>query len=492
MKRILLLFSLLLGVTYSSFSQNTYLYVAGSYNTSLYVYDTTGGPGSYTLADTRTLTSDFGGVSGCYGLSLDPSSGDMYILYQSTSGGSSARRLGLLDTLTGAIADIGNCGNMTDISFFGTELFATGGNSGGSYTFYRLNKADGSTTSLFPHPTAGYGHSIWWDSYNDRLYKTTQQIGTYSEIDTVTMTETTLSSGSHPGWSSGTIMINDSIAISCSGGGSLRTVNVNTWAWSTVGSLPEGHALAFGQYPLYIIVNGPMVFCDNENVTELAASESGTYQWFLDGTPISGETDSTHIPLATGLYTVEVDGKMTNPVMITVHPAPTASFDATPNPVDLGVTTSGTVDFTNTSIEGNEYLWNFDTGIETTTENPTYPFNTVGDYDVTLIVTIDSTGCSDTAVVTITVINSTGISELSADFSVYPVPTEDIVYVNMTNSSGAYTLELRDLNGRLVKVNELSPSNTTTSFDLGEMESGVYLLKVFNEKEQGHFKLIKK
>jgi hypothetical protein len=477
-----------LGFSSESFSQGTNLYVGSQYSSTLTVYDTTGA--TYTSLTTVDLSGGSSGtINGCFSLSLKPSTQEMYIVYDDGSGPEN-RRLGVVDTVSGAIADIGNAGNLTDIAFYGDELFGTTGDYTG-YNFVRVNQMDGSLTTLFGHSPSGDGNCLWWNTFTgESLYKHTEGGGAFTEIDTTTMTETTLITSS-PGYYQAAAMKNDSIALIISAwSGDLYEVNMNTLDWTFITSLESSHAMAFNLFPLYVIVDGPAVFCDNESTTVLASSESASdFQWFLDGVSIDGATDSTFVPMESGLYSCSVDGDQTNPVMITVLEAPTASFDATPNPVDLGIDPSGIVTFVNTSTGGNQYLWDFD-GIVTPLENTTYPFGTVGTYDVMFIVTDDATGCSDTATTSIEVISSVGLDQLSSEFSIYPLPTEDFVTISATNGNGNYQVQLMDLQGRVLENKALSGSQTT--FDLSQRESGVYLVKIFDEKEEGYFKVVRR
>ena len=74
-------------------------------------------------------------------------------------------------------------------------------------------------------------------------------------------------------------------------------------------------------------------------------------------------------------------------------------------------------------------------------------------------------------------IDSTGVAEVrGTDFTVYPNPTRDAVYVKMNEGSQLPAcLEVLDLNGRQLFT---VPAQETTRVDLSRLASGVYLLKV--------------
>lgn len=97
---------------------------------------------------------------------------------------------------------------------------------------------------------------------------------------------------------------------------------------------------------------------------------------------------------------------------------PQASFTFAPNPVCLS---PSLVQFTNTSIGGSAWYWDFGDGSSSTLQNPAHAYSTPGTYVVILTVSTASGGgggtaqperdckCRDTASATITVSNLTGI-----------------------------------------------------------------------------------
>lgn len=88
-------------------------------------------------------------------------------------------------------------------------------------------------------------------------------------------------------------------------------------------------------------------------------------------------------------------------VLVSFNLVPTPAFD----PINPDGCTPFTVNFTNQSIGGTQYSWNFGNGNTTNLENPTETFynSTTGDltYNITLIV--NNPGCGDTLVQTVTV-----------------------------------------------------------------------------------------
>ena len=90
--------------------------------------------------------------------------------------------------------------------------------------------------------------------------------------------------------------------------------------------------------------------------------------------------------------------------------------------------------FTNTSLGGLSFLWNFGDGSTSTDVNPSHIFGTTGTYNVRLIA-IDTTTCNRTDTFTFPI---TVYSIPSAGFSFSPTPAEENKPTNFTNfSSGA-------------------------------------------------------
>lgn len=496
-KRILLLFALVLTVG-TSMAQTTryfagYVDWAGSYTDSLVVMDEVAG--SYNVVEHRHLTSDAGDVDGCYGLTTDFVSGDMYILYQLTTSGSDERRLGILDTLTAAITDIGVCGNITDIAFStdGT-LYGTTGYSSPDFAFVEISTSDASVTELFVHLNGDYGPSIGFDPFNNRMLKMDYYIVTMIDLGTMTETEV-MTVTNQPGEIHAIYVVNDSMAIVMNYE-DMYTFNMNTGAFSAspIESYTEPyHALANGSL-LLTLVDGPHEFCDNDPST-LSVSLTGTnYQWMLDGNPIPGATNPTYVPVASGFYTCDLDGKVSFGNEITITTAPVASFTTDPNPVSLVFDLTGTVTFINTSTGGDTYAWDFGNGFTTSMEDPEFPYTSEGDYTVVFTVTDSQTGCTSTASTTISVVNNVGVEELefASQFNIYPSPASDVLTIDYTlDMQQEYSASLVDLSGRVIETQKLNAQGTTT-FNVSKLNGGVYLVKVAGANgESAEFRVVK-
>ncbi len=76
--------------------------------------------------------------------------------------------------------------------------------------------------------------------------------------------------------------------------------------------------------------------------------------------------------------------------------------------------------------------------------------------------------------------NSLGLDTNSlSNVTVYPNPTKDILYINIPQAIGTSKLKLFDIQGR--EVLETKTNNTTEVLNIGNLQSGVYMLSIENE-----------
>lgn len=160
--------------------------------------------------------------------------------------------------------------------------------------------------------------------------------------------------------------------------------------------------------------------------------------------------------------------------VITFHviDTPRASFTHT-------VDAFGTVEFVNTSENGDEYFWDFGNEQTATAESPTYKYSTSGVFGVTLVV---SNGCtSDTLTRTVDFVIAS-VAELSQEISVYPSIADDIVHIeNATDES--FHIDIMTLSGHLVMSNKMVSG--INQFDVSGLSEGIYLIRFMTA--QGSF-----
>lgn len=96
--------------------------------------------------------------------------------------------------------------------------------------------------------------------------------------------------------------------------------------------------------------------------------------------------------------------------------------------------------FTNTSLGGLNFLWNFGDGTSSTLDNPSHLYNNIGTYQVTLFA-FDSTSCNKTDSTSFTITVS---SIPFASFTFGPVPPQENVITKFVNQSQEATHYLWD------------------------------------------------
>ena len=88
-----------------------------------------------------------------------------------------------------------------------------------------------------------------------------------------------------------------------------------------------------------------------------------------------------------------------------------------------------------------------------------------------------------------------GIEEhVSADFKVYPNPTDDVLFVELRGGAGIANVALYDLQGRVVGANNHSPlQDGTATLNVRNIPAGVYVLRVTDaDGKEYHRKIVRK
>ncbi len=141
--------------------------------------------------------------------------------------------------------------------------------------------------------------------------------------------------------------------------------------------------------------NQPISFTDSSSPTPIFV------KWYFGDGGTAVGTVGWHKYASPGTYNVKVvdnfgscADSLTKVFVVTDKPTP--GFTSTGNRATCAVPTS--IQFTNTSVNAVNYIWNFGDGVTSNNPNPLHSYTTAGFYTVTLIA-INSNGCSDTLVV---------------------------------------------------------------------------------------------
>lgn len=115
---------------------------------------------------------------------------------------------------------------------------------------------------------------------------------------------------------------------------------------------------------------------------------------------------------------------------------------------------------------------------------------TEGEYVYTYVVSANN--CPDDVAeftLNVTDCEDSGIEEVMfAQMSLYPNPTSTIIYLSNPSGVKNLVIEVRDLNGRLLQ----SSTEDAGFIDLNQYDTGIYLLRVYNQDGEKTFRVIKK
>ncbi|MEA2163467.1 MAG: hypothetical protein QOK37_1594 [Thermoanaerobaculia bacterium] len=147
-----------------------------------------------------------------------------------------------------------------------------------------------------------------------------------------------------------------------------------------------------------ITPGGPTTFCAGGSVTLTSSSASGN-QWYLNGNPIGGATNTTYSATASGSYKVVVtaSGCSSAPsaaTNVTVNPNPNATITA---PASAATGSTGNIASVANAGVGATYNWSITNGTITAgtgTNSITFTAGAVGTLTLNVTVTT-SAGCSD-------------------------------------------------------------------------------------------------
>ncbi len=247
--------------------------------------------------------------------------------------------------------------------------------------------------------------------------------------------------------------------------------------------------------------NGQLDVCLGDTVdlnTQLTGADAGG-SWSED-IPTAGFNDPiwNSAGLASQVYTFEymvIDGCALDSVETTVQVwAPSfagndGTVDACQNePVDLlqGLVGSVGVSFTGT--------W-YDPSANALPGSDITANSIPGQYNYEYIA---GNGVCEDDTATVTVIVDPNCDYLNLQdltfngMDIYPNPTTNVFYISNEGSTEVYNYELTDLNGKVITTKEAAITGVeTTEVNVEKLETGVYLIRIFNENAEKTFRVVK-
>ena len=209
---------------------------------------------------------------------------------------------------------------------------------------------------------------------------------------------------------------------------------------------------------------------------EIGRTTEKTYRVYVDPATI---TDDRYFAVST-LGENDLESRRSNALIYSgnfpIDELTQASFDFMALD-DFGIA------FTNTSLEGDDYFWDFGDGNMSTDESPTHVYSSDGTFEV-MFVSTNPCG-SDTIMQSVNAV-STSIFDLNASFelSISPNPNEGVFEIVIeTLESDELNWNLYNLQGKSMREGNLSvlPGKSRQVIDGKNLSPGIYYLKIQND-----------
>ena len=319
----------------SELSAQTNFYTVSPYTDSLWTVDSA----TAQRINAVVLTSSTGTVAGCNGLDIRPCTGDIYVVYKVAP----SRYLGIVDPATGVITEVGDLGDNVAGICFGSanHLYAVTGD--GATTPESLFKVDISTAAMTLFTTYGAGsdgETIEFCDDDGHIYHWSGRNTAHAmeKTDTATGVTTTL-----PNTGFTTDEVFGAIYV---GNGLFRLANLDQ-EWMFVDTTGFGYTpVITGTFEYFkgicdpsgaasindsISVSDTTAFCPGDSAVLTALQSGASYQWYDNGTLLTGETSQSYTAFTSGDYYVEIDLGggcliVTDTVDVTLLNAPVVGF----------------------------------------------------------------------------------------------------------------------------------------------------------------------
>jgi len=225
-----------------------------------------------------------------------------------------------------------------------------------------------------------------------------------------------------------------------------------------------------------IFPKGATTFCQGNSVRlETIQGEGYTYQWYRNGTALTGENAYFTEASATGSYTVAISLGPTNvtsdPVDVTVNASPAVQIQT---PTSTDIPTGGSVLLTAIAGPGLQYQWYLNGNLIPGATASTYDAQSSGVYALEVF-NETCYGLSDTLVL------SGGTAGLpDADepaLTIFQNPMAHSVLIKGKQLKQAEMLSVYDMNGREVSKQKLTQKESV-EWTYNDMITGVYMLSL--------------
>jgi hypothetical protein len=102
----------------------------------------------------------------------------------------------------------------------------------------------------------------------------------------------------------------------------------------------------------------------------------------------------------------------------------------------------------------------------------------------------------DTSNVVVNVLSTCDYLNIEAlvfgNMTIHPNPTSGVVNITNTGSVEVFDYELRDVNGKVIRIKKAAINGTETAeVSLEELNPGIYLIRIFNNTAEKTFRIVK-
>ncbi|MBI3500792.1 MAG: PKD domain-containing protein [Bacteroidetes bacterium] len=227
--------------------------------------------------------------------------------------------------------------------------------------------------------------------------------------------------------------------------------------------------------------------CLNDSIQFINLSvNSNQWNWNFGDANSSSAFSPSHVYAAAGNYTVTLvasNGTCTDTIKkkVTVNVLPVSSFADTTN--------GDTAYFTNNSLAACYYTWNFGDGNNSSAQNPIHTYSANGTYSVCLTVyscdSCQSIFCKDVSILVL------GTNEAEQNsFSIRPTLFTDGITIS-SSFKKEIEVAVYDLLSREVYSKKIAEPKSEEYLPLGNLDRGVYLLKISSSEKIISYKIIK-
>jgi len=223
--------------------------------------------------------------------------------------------------------------------------------------------------------------------------------------------------------------------------------------------------------------------CSGDLVT-ITASQSDSYLWSTGATTQSIDVTAT----TTNINVITTNANACNGVGAS---APiSVTFNATPTAAGTLTLAGNVATFTNTSVGATSYSWDFGDFTNSSATAPAHAYAVNGSY--TVVLTAINGNCTDTISFLVDV--TVGLNEIapSLNLTIFPNPANETVNVAFEqNTNDLIQIELIDATGRVItQVNSLEIGTNYVSFDVANLSSGFYTVRLTNSNGSENQKLM--